>query len=159
MKTKRKNKDLLGLTSEQHLIVKLESRASKLIDAGNREFALSLVKQWRTRGNLTDRQWHWVRTLLKRPAQTAPKKSHHFVYGIQAGDLVKIGFAADPVKRLRALQTSNPETLEVVYLEKHGTRLEAKNREAKLHRRLRSMAVRGEWFKADALQLIPEGQS
>src|SRR5690606_27489797 len=142
-------------TAKQHLIVRLDKRASKLVDEKNREFARSLLKQWVRYGELSGNQWHWVRRLLKCPVvNETPKNSEHFVYAIRSADLVKIGFAADPRKRMKAIQTGNPEAVEVVYLEKHPTRGAAKVREAELHKRLKAFAVRGEWFKAEALQRV-----
>lgn len=60
-------KDGLGLTAKQHLIVRLDKRASKLVDEKNREFARSLLTQWVRYGELSGNQWHWVRRLLKCP--------------------------------------------------------------------------------------------
>jgi hypothetical protein len=70
--------------------------------------------------------------------------SVYFVTARQV-DLVKIGCASDPFRRLDYLQTSSPVelTLEAIY---PG----AYDRERELHARFAQLRVRGEWFKLDA---------
>lgn len=57
--------------------------------------------------------------------------------------LVKIGFAIDPIRRIRSLQTGNPSSLTIyksIKSEKY------KQLENFLHKKYKSKKVRGEWF-------------
>jgi len=65
-------------------------------------------------------------------------------------DFVKIGFTkTDPAQRLSALQTGNPEKLELVATVPAYHRLV----ECRFHRRLADKRVRGEWFELTAHEL------
>jgi hypothetical protein len=70
-----------------------------------------------------------------------------FVYFIGCGEYIKIGFSSRPLDRLRALQTSHPDELEIL-----GTIRGTRQLESKLHKRFADDRERGEWFQAsDAL--------
>lgn len=67
------------------------------------------------------------------------------IYFIKAGGYVKIGFSADPVARLRQLQTSSPIEMEIILTMKG-----LQTTEATLHRVFEDLQVeRGgtEWFR------------
>lgn len=66
-----------------------------------------------------------------------------FVYVVQGEPEtpIKVGIARDPRKRLRALQTGNPQTLHLLYVVPGDSKLEAN-----FHRRLKASAIHGEWF-------------
>ena len=70
------------------------------------------------------------------------------VYFVTFGDRrsIKIGKADDMGKRLKGLQTGNPEVLEVLAIIPGGHR-----EEAELHYRFRHLRIRkdGEWFTRD----------
>ena len=70
-------------------------------------------------------------------------KKNGQIYFIRNGDLVKIGFSINPKARLRDLQTSNGNTLELLHVTS-GTRSD----EASLHRRFKAHRRIGEWFDA-----------
>lgn len=76
------------------------------------------------------------------------------VYLIQVGSegAVKIGFAASTQRRLRALQTGNPDELRLLRTIEGGQR-----EEKWLHKRFASQRLRGEWFRfsADMLTIDP----
>lgn len=76
-----------------------------------------------------------------RPHRTS---SRGYVYFISCGEHIKIGFSTRPLDRLRALQTSHPDALEIL-----GTIKCNRSLEAKLHKRFADLRVRGEWFDAD----------
>lgn len=87
----------------------------------------------------------------------------YWIYGITDGEHLKVGFAMDIEKRRRNLQCANPRELTVVYRWKVTRKKEstawltsAKNWERKYHQKLSGHALRGEWFKLDALQLMKE---
>jgi predicted GIY-YIG superfamily endonuclease len=70
----------------------------------------------------------------------------YFIQQADAPDYVKIGFARDPVRRLRELQVASPKKLLVVDIVE-GDRAE----EAALHRRLKAKGkhASGEWYQFD----------
>lgn len=59
---------------------------------------------------------------------------------------VKIGLAADPHKRLDALQIGNPVGLELLARFHYTTRSEAMRDEAVIHGLFKNYRIRGEWF-------------
>lgn len=70
-----------------------------------------------------------------------------WVYFIDDGTAIKIGFATDVEKRLLGLQTSSHRTLTVLLVVMGSRQLERR-----LHRKFRSDHIRGEWFhRSDAL--------
>lgn len=77
------------------------------------------------------------------------------VYMIQAGDErgpVKIGFAANPKRRLAALQTGHPERLSILRLFDGG-----KVDEASLHAKFSTFRLSGEWFSFHESMLVDVG--
>lgn len=69
----------------------------------------------------------------------AEKRAH--VYFIATADKIKIGVAFDPLKRLRGLQTGNPEKLELIATFRGGLALEGE-----IHAKYARHRVHGEWF-------------
>lgn len=67
----------------------------------------------------------------------------YFILAPHSG-LVKIGVAANPLRRLRALRTLSPEALELIALTTMGGR----PLELQLHERFRELRHHGEWFYA-----------
>lgn len=65
-----------------------------------------------------------------------------YVYFIGCGDYIKIGFSTRPLDRLRSLQTSHPDTLEIL-----GTIRGTRRLESRLHKRFADLRERGEWFQ------------
>lgn len=63
-----------------------------------------------------------------------------WVYFVQAGDLVKIGHSSDPIGRLEAIRTHNPDA-ELLAVERGGIR-----RERQLHADFASLRFKREWF-------------
>lgn len=66
------------------------------------------------------------------------------VYFIRVGDFIKIGWSTRPMDRLRQLQTSHPDELEIM-----GTIKGERSLEGKIHKRFSKNRVRGEWFEED----------
>jgi hypothetical protein len=70
-----------------------------------------------------------------------------FLYAIkdQSTGYIKLGYSANPEQRLRELQTGNSGALQLV----HRARINehrARTVEQQLHRELKHLQVRGEWF-------------
>lgn len=70
------------------------------------------------------------------------QETEGFIYFIQGGDLVKIGFAVDPTGRLQELQMGNPNPLKLLCAFP-GNR----SHEKLYHAHFENERVRGEWFK------------
>lgn len=94
-------------------------------------------------------------TRLTQP-RSPPVRGH--VYFIRTGKFIKIGYSTRPLDRLRALQTSNAGTLEIL-----GTRRASREFETELNTHFKRLRVRGEWFRAGKTllryieQSTPEG--
>ena len=72
-----------------------------------------------------------------------------YLYCISDGELCKFGFSAEPLKRLRALQTGSSNVLELVHtiaVDVDSVRL----LERTLHKEFANLRVRGEWFRCSA---------
>lgn len=83
-----------------------------------------------------------------------PQRDDHdrgFVYFIDSGELVKIGFTIYPVeRRLRTLQATSPTKLRLV-----GATYAHKVVERRLHKKFGHLRAHGEWFrKAPELDAI-----
>ena len=78
----------------------------------------------------------------KRKAASA--ESHTYLLAADGTDLVKIGIAKDPMRRLRELQTGQPMDLHLLWSV-------AGNYENDLHVHFAAYRVRGEWFDLTSL--------
>ena len=74
-----------------------------------------------------------------------------FVYFIfnEDSNAIKIGWAKDLDKRMRALQTSSPATLKLLKSVQVEGVVVAQELERSLHRRFHANRLSGEWFKAE----------
>lgn len=84
--------------------------------------------------------------LIESRAKKPPKKTKGYVYFIQGecGGAIKVGYSANPEKRLKELQTGYPDTL-ILLLMIPGT----ESTERALHREFESSRLNGEWFRPD----------
>lgn len=80
-----------------------------------------------------------------------------YVYMIRSGESVKrpvkIGMAEDPKRRIKELQTGNPEILYFVMIIKCKSRKHARELERTLHEQLCSVNVLGEWYNVNKQKL------
>jgi hypothetical protein len=65
-----------------------------------------------------------------------------FLYFIKVGDKVKVGTSSDVNKRMKQIQTGNPDKVEKL-AEFEGFA----EKESGIHKELSDIHVRGEWFK------------
>ena len=72
------------------------------------------------------------------------KLAGEWVYFIQCGDKIKIGFSRSLARRFAKMATDLPQTPTLLHIEAGDARLEKM-----LHREFRALRTRGEWFKAD----------
>lgn len=95
-----------------------------------------------------DEAAHFFSTVAKRLESRAdapkdPSTQGHVYFAWQAAaGMVKIGYSKNPDKRVKALQTGSPESVEIVF-SIPGTMAQEK----RLHRLLGSDRHRNEWFK------------
>lgn len=69
-----------------------------------------------------------------------------FVYAIESGDAVKIGFAKDPVRRLSELNVGSPGAHRLI-----GFLSGMKSDEKFIHRSCAKLRIRGEWFRNEGI--------
>lgn len=75
-----------------------------------------------------------------------------YLYFIQSNNqgMIKIGRSKDPHKRLKQLQTGNPNNLRLIcYFENLG------DKEKYLHEHLKKFRKKGEWFEYECVGSIP----
>lgn len=80
---------------------------------------------------------------IKLPENSKYKGYVYFVQGMSGG-AIKIGYSTDPESRLRALQTSYPDTLKILCLIPGNER-----KEKSYHDRFYKYRLNGEWFTPD----------
>lgn len=76
-------------------------------------------------------------------AMGRPKPQHPgFIYFIESGGFIKIGYSKKWEKRVLSLKSANPQKIDVL-LVIEGTR----EREGDLHARFQESRIRGEWYQ------------
>lgn len=79
------------------------------------------------------------------------KKDNLYIIQSNNNGLIKIGRSKNPQKRLKQLQTGNPNKLKLIYtFEGEGWR------EKIIHERLSYYRLEGEWFDYDCVGSIPD---
>ena len=153
-------------------------RHRHLLHASDSEFASSLLQQYDKYGYFTSKQQPHVVRLANKCSEVVKNRSamsrayaisksgiskdtssrqknkqqisnSHYIYAIRMGDSVKIGHSISPQKRLHALQTANPEKLELVWKYNAGELKNAKRVEKRIHNLLYMFRLNGEWFNLD----------
>jgi len=83
---------------------------------------------------------------IDKRAKKLPKKFKGYVYFIQGmcGGAIKVGYSANPEKRLRELQTGYPDTLKILLMIPGN-----ESTEHTLHRQFEASRLKGEWFRPD----------
>src|SRR3990167_2997040 len=69
-----------------------------------------------------------------------------FIYAISAGDAVKIGWSADPCRRVSKISSDNPHECRLVGVIP-GSIIDERN----LHTRFEALRVRREWFRNEGI--------
>lgn len=156
--SKQRNRKLKGAFKEakkrQNLIKRIARNRKRLKDIKFQEAVRGILAQFSSRGgNLTSKQWDYLKVIDKAPLYRKPKhikldldKIEPSVYAMATRKYIKIGKSVSVQKRLSAIQGGNPEAVRVLCEEKCGTHQLALEREQALHRHFASKRVRGEWF-------------
>lgn len=82
--------------------------------------------------------------LPPKPYSPRPEEGQIYFLLAPASNRVKIGFAVDPRRRLKAIMTGCPEPAELI-----GTMQGTRADERALHKRFKHLRVTGEWFRFD----------
>jgi hypothetical protein len=124
----------------------IRERTAVLATPENRPLAERIYRE--RMAQLAETQ-HFAPRRLKQPRQDTA--GWCYVYFVSDGAAIKIGRAVDVVARLRALQVSHPQPLELL-----ATWLSHRSIEGLLHRRFHTSRLKGEWFQPtpDLLTLI-----
>lgn len=83
-----------------------------------------------------------VEDYIQSKVEKETEDNNGFVYFVKADVTIKIGYAKDVYKRLKALQTANPIQLELI-----GYIPGNKEKESSLHALFDDYRLSGEWFK------------
>lgn len=71
-----------------------------------------------------------------------------FIYAIDRGEAVKIGWSADPIGRVKSLQVGSADDYKLI-----GVIAATRGQEAELHRLCGALRIRGEWFRKEGIIL------
>lgn len=150
------------LSHNQKLIVQLHDVAQNASNIINARDAQSFCDYFVRNGCLTTYMKQRARELIQlhtgkkytsnRKRNRKLKWGEHYLYAISNGQHVKVGFSVNPKRRIATIQTGSAlkAKLEWMKLCAYNDK-DAYKQEAKLHRRLKPMLVRGEWFELGAL--------
>lgn len=157
MAKRKKNKVKARLSYSEVMLVNLQHYSLvKTNDQENIKKAKSLISWFKVNHYFTNAQMALGSGLLYR-AKPADKKKKHYLYAISNGDQIKLGMSSNVRNRLKALQTSNPNVLVLLweyYVADNS--LDAASAERKLHKACHRHKIRGEWFKYECLGIVKE---
>ncbi len=91
--------------------------------------------------------WRWEDVKKSAPPPPVPV-AHGYVYFIECGDFIKIGFSASWKQRVKSISWAIPYPCSVLLVLKGSIVFEAE-----LHQQFASLAHRNEWFRKDAMLL------
>lgn len=145
-------------TQPEKLVAKLEQSIRTVLPE-DRDKALSLMRWYSQHGDLTQKQRHLAKGILKRKREQSLKEKTempYYVYVISDGEFVKIGYSKNPKKRLKAVQSGNPRQLKLVAKREVSGRRKAKALEKSLHKQYGCYRKSGEWFCGSVLNELLE---
>lgn len=88
----------------------------------------------------TARQRRWRRRMRAGKVRARPTRG--FIYFVQCGEFVKIGWTVSVRERIADLQTGNPFEIRIL-----ATKPGSPTHEKSLHRKFAVHRIRGEWFR------------
>ena len=150
---RRKQKQLLTRLEQDIALL----HKTKFEEESVEEMRQSLIRQFITHDQLSDRQIHAIHKLAaplrsrSKAIKTNRRRQKHYVYAISDGAFLKIGLAVDPIKRMSDLQVASPSVLKLEAKIECPRYSDAAKLEKQLHRACRKHRIRGEWFQMDAL--------
>ena len=151
----KKKKYKSNLSYEEIIIVKLKAFSmAKSTGHDDRQKAVSLIKWYQINNYLTAAQKQLANKLTYVKKKPAVVKKH-YLYAISNGQQIKLGMSSNVKGRLKALQTSSPSELVILwsyYIA--NTPAEAIKIEKKLHRACKQFHIRGEWFGMECIGTV-----
>jgi hypothetical protein len=151
----KKKKYKSQLSYEEQIIVKLKYFSlAKTTGHDGKQKAVSLIKWFQINNYLTAAQKALANQLTYVKKKPAVVKKH-YLYAISNGQEIKLGMSSNVNGRLKALQTSSPS--ELVLLWKYyvaSTPKDAIKIEKMLHRACKQFHIRGEWFTMDCIETV-----
>jgi hypothetical protein len=155
MSKRKKHKRKAKLNYNEIIFVNLKKFSlEKTTSADDKIKAKSLLKWFYANGYFTAAQQALAKSLTYIKKKPAVDKKH-YLYAISNGEQVKLGMSSDVDKRLKALQTSSPSDLIVIwkyYVAR--TSKEAIKIEKMLHRACSEFKIRGEWFSMGCVDIV-----
>lgn len=150
-----KRKKYMKLNYKEVIFVKLKAFSlAKTTSSDDKLRANSLVKWFQVNNFFTAAQLSLAKSLTYVKKKPAVVKKH-YLYAISNGQEIKLGMSSDVNKRLKALQTSSPS--ELVVLWKYyiaNTPSDAIKIEKRLHRACKAYHIRGEWFTMKCIDTV-----
>lgn len=126
---------------------------------GDAQTADSLIRWYREHQEWTYLQIELARKIINN--HDVPKKPHQkekepfMLYAITDGATVKLGYSREVDKRLKELQTANPNVLTCLWQRFAGEwQQQARNNEAWMHKHCKEHHIRGEWFSLSVMECL-----
>lgn len=150
-------------TRKVKLIEQMQTISLKSKNPLHRRDAGEVVQYFIRNGYMPNAMSHRCAELVKLNKELFPKfrgnfveePKRHYLYAIQCGDRLKVGYSVSPKKRLNRMQTGNAEEMKIVWrIYVAEDPKEARRQEKKLHRFLKRYKIRGEWFDAECVDLV-----
>jgi len=155
MSKSKKNKYKSQLSYEQLTVIKLKKFSlAKTTGPDGKQKAASLIRWFQVNNYFTAAQRSLANSLTYVKKKPAVVKKH-YLYAISNGQEIKLGMSSNVNNRLKALQTSSPS--ELVVLWKYyiaNTPADAIKIEKRLHRACKAYHIRGEWFTMDCIDTV-----
>lgn len=153
--SKVKKHKKIKLNYKEVIFVKLKAFSlSKTTSAADKQKSESLVKWFQVNNYFTPAQLSLAKSLTYVKRKSAVKKKH-YLYAISNGREIKLGMSSNINGRLKALQTSSPSELVILwsyYIA--NTPADAIKIEKMLHRACKESHIRGEWFTMDCMRTV-----
>lgn len=150
-----KRKKHIKLNYSETLFVKLQTFSlAKKSNEDDKIRAKSLLVWFKVNNYFTPAQISLAKKLTY-VAKNHEANKKHYIYAISNGEQVKLGMSSDVSKRLKALQTSSPSDLLVLW--KYYVSDSSKGAiaaERKLHRACKKYKIRGEWFECGCMDIV-----
>lgn len=143
------------MTLEEVLVGLQEVAAS---DTRYTSKAQGLLGWYRQKGDFTKAQVAFGANIIqqcRRKLQKSLRPKSYYLYAIDDGVNIKLGFSSNLNSRLRDMQVGQATKLEVVWrLYVSDVQAQAMKAERQLHRYCKRYHKRGEWFNRDCMVLV-----
>ncbi len=151
----KKKKPNSYLSYEDLIVVKLKRFSlAKETSYDDKQKAVSIIKWFQLNSYLTTAQKQLANQLTYVKKKPIAKKKH-YLYAISNGKEVKLGMSSNVSGRLKALQTSSPSELVLLWQYYIANTLkDAIKIEKMLHKSCKQFHIRGEWFAMGCIKNV-----